>query len=124
MVITISKRAMIGFLLAATCILAIEIVSLPAFSPLITSIVPESQRNGSVEYTIPDPPTNLNATPGDELVDLSWSAPAKDGGTPILKYIIYRNTTQGGPYSFIGEKLVTRSTAVFNYTDTGLTNGV
>ena len=36
--------------------------------------------------TVPGVPTNLTATPGDEFVDLDWTAPADDGGTPIIRY--------------------------------------
>ena len=36
--------------------------------------------------TVPGVPTNPTATPGDEFVDLDWTAPADDGGTPITRY--------------------------------------
>jgi hypothetical protein len=41
----------------------------------------------------PDPPTGLGATPGNTQVDLAWTAPAFDGGSPLTDYtILYRRT--------------------------------
>ena len=36
--------------------------------------------------TVPGPPRNLTATPGDQQVSLSWTEPATDGGSPIIHY--------------------------------------
>ena len=36
--------------------------------------------------TVPGPPRNLTATPGDRQVSLSWTGPATDGGSPIIRY--------------------------------------
>jgi fibronectin type 3 domain-containing protein len=60
----------------------------------------------------PDPPQNLKATAGDGSVRLSWSAPSKDGGSPITNYVLYRNNVQ---QSTLGPSTT--------YTDSGLTNG-
>ena len=43
--------------------------------------------------TAPGPPTGLNAVPGDEQVQLSWSAPADDGGSAIDHYVVYQDGT-------------------------------
>lgn len=60
----------------------------------------------------PPAPTGLTATPGNQQVNLSWSA-----STGATSYNVLRGTANGGPYSPIG------SPATTSYTDTGLTNG-
>ena len=67
--------------------------------------------------TPPDPPQGLTATAGDGTVDLAWSAPGSDGGSPITNYKIYR----GG--SSNGETLLDTIGDVLSYTDTSVTNG-
>jgi chitodextrinase len=41
----------------------------------------------------PSAPTDLNATPGNGQVDLSWSAPTSNGGAEIDYYVVYQNGT-------------------------------
>jgi fibronectin type 3 domain-containing protein len=65
----------------------------------------------------PGPPVDLRATPGDGSVQLDWSAPTDDGGSPITNYNIYRGTTSG-QLSFL-----VQVPDVLTYQDTGLTNG-
>ena len=60
----------------------------------------------------PAVPANLQATPGDTQVALTWTASA--GAT---SYKVQRSTTSGGPYTTVG----TPTTA--SYTDTSVTNG-
>src|SRR5207247_3861375 len=67
--------------------------------------------------TPPDAPQGLTATAGDGTVDLAWSAPGSDGGSPITNYKIYR----GG--SSNGETLLDTIGDVLSYTDTSVTNG-
>ena len=69
--------------------------------------------------TVPGAPTSLSAMVGDQQVELSWTAPASNGGAPILRYeyeqdssgtwtstggtatsITVRNLTNGQSYSF------------------------
>jgi hypothetical protein len=61
--------------------------------------------------TVPGAPANVHATAGDTVVDLSWSAPADDGGSAITGYVVYRDGTEVG------------SPAGTSFHDSGLTNG-
>ncbi|MGC8981680.1 MAG: fibronectin type III domain-containing protein, partial [Minisyncoccia bacterium] len=90
-------------------------VSLSINTPSLTITTPslkvyELASRCTAGPTVPDPPRNLTATPGDQKVTLNWQAPINDGGSAILYYKIYR----GG--SFVA------STTNLTYTDTGLTN--
>jgi len=67
--------------------------------------------------TAPGAPVNLMATPGDQFVSLSWTAPFNNGGSNITSYNIYRGTASGG------ETLVKTGVAGTSYTDTGLADG-
>ncbi|MHA2330378.1 MAG: alpha/beta fold hydrolase, partial [Candidatus Hodarchaeales archaeon] len=62
------------------------------------------------------PPT-LQAIAGDDQVELSWQAPVDDGGAIITEYKIYRATSSGGQYSFIG------NTTTLSFIDLNVTNG-
>jgi hypothetical protein len=68
------------------------------------------------EITPPDAPESLSTTPGDHFVELTWSAPSHDGGSPITNYRVYRGTTSG---SYAPLRVVT-STA---YNDTTALRG-
>lgn len=61
-------------------------------------------------------PENLQASPGNQQVTLTWNAPY-DGGSPISNYRIYRGDTSGG------EVFLTDVGDVLIFTDTGLANG-
>jgi fibronectin type 3 domain-containing protein len=61
----------------------------------------------------------LTASGGDGSVNLSWSLPASDGGSPITSYSVYRSTTPGGEGS---TPLVTGVTTT-SYSDSTVTNG-
>ena len=49
----------------------------------------ESEKSSSKPFTIPLPPVNFNASPGNQSIDLSWEAPSFDGGSPITGYKVY-----------------------------------
>ncbi len=68
--------------------------------------------------SVPEQPTNLVAVPGDEQVDLSWSAPDDDGGSPITDYVV-RMSTSGGSWVTLDDGTSTSTT----FTATGLRNG-
>ena len=42
--------------------------------------------------TEPGAPVDLTATAGVEKVDLAWSAPADDGGSPVTGYVVQKST--------------------------------
>ena len=42
--------------------------------------------NNTTPASKPDPPENLQATPSDASVELTWEAPSNNGGSPITKY--------------------------------------
>lgn len=67
----------------------------------------------------PDPPSapTLSATAGNGVVNLSWSAPADDGGAQVTAYEVYRRTSST-PYA----RIATLGN-VLAYKDTGRTNG-
>ncbi|MBS2025352.1 MAG: fibronectin type III domain-containing protein [Deltaproteobacteria bacterium] len=45
-------------------------------------------QDGTAQPTKPGAPTNLAATPGIREADLTWSAPADDGGSAITGYVL------------------------------------
>ena len=76
---------------------------------------------GSPRETAPDAPRNLTATAGDQTVQLAWSTPANDGGTPIVRYE-YRQQAGDGPLG--AWQILAGDPPPTAYTVTGLTNGV
>jgi hypothetical protein len=68
--------------------------------------------------TVPSTPQNLTAAPANgKGVQLSWSPPASNGGSPITNYNIYRGTSAGG------ETLLTSVGNVTSFKDTSTTRG-
>ena len=66
----------------------------------------------------PSSPQNLQSSPGDGYVVLSWAAPSSDGGSSLAEYLIYRSTSYGK------EVLLDSVTASrTSYTDTAVKNG-
>ena len=71
-------------------------------------------------YTVPGAPTGLAGTSGSTQVDLTWSAPAATGGSPITDYTIqYRTAAGPGAWATFADAVSTTASA----TVTGLTNG-
>ena len=59
----------------------------------VASVNPAGQGSFSASVlgttdTTPDNPTNLQGTPGNQQVTLTWTAPSNDGGTPITGYLV------------------------------------
>jgi hypothetical protein len=68
--------------------------------------------------SVPSAPQNLTGAPArGKGVQLSWSAPASNGGSPITGYNIYRSTVSGG------ETLLTSVGNVTSFKDTSTTRG-
>jgi titin len=53
----------------------------------------QSEAINAIPVGVPGMPTDLQASPGDSQVNLSWSVPASDGGSPIDYYIVFQNGT-------------------------------
>lgn len=76
---------------------------------------PSAPSNPVTTYNVPDAPTNVAGTLGDKQVDVSWTAPASNGGSAIASYVV---TAAPG-----GQKAVVAPPAT-SATVSGLTNGV
>ena len=70
-----------------------------------------------LDATPPTTPSNLRATPGDTVVDLTWD-PATDRNG-IGGYYVLRATQSGGPYTVINPFIITDT----SYRDVGLSSG-
>jgi fibronectin type 3 domain-containing protein len=80
-------------------------------SAKVAATLPEAPR----AFTAPN---GLTATPGNAQVQLSWTAPASDGGSRITGYKLYRATAPGVQASAVITSVTGTSTTV-----TGLSNG-
>ena len=68
-----------------------------------------------IDNNPPPNPTGLNGTSADGGANLTWNAST---APDLREYVIYRGTTNGGPYAEIDRK------TTVGYADSGLTNGV
>ena len=69
---------------------------------------------------LPDPPTGLTARPaGESAIDLSWTAPRDDGGSPVTGYRI-EVSSDGTNWSTLRSNTGNTNTA---YSHTGLSSG-
>jgi hypothetical protein len=76
----------------------------------------EGANSAAASATVPSPPatpTGVVATIGDKQVMLAWNA-----GAGITTYTVKRSTTNGGPYTAVGNPVTNR------FINTGLSNGV
>ena len=71
------------------------------------------------EVTVPGVATAVTATGGDGYVDLTWTAPADDGGTPLTGYTVQVSPDTG----VAGELERTVAASVTSLRFDGLTNG-
>lgn len=67
--------------------------------------------------TPPSDPLNVQGTPGDGTITLSWEGPALDGGAVVKNYTVYRGTRPGA------EIFLVRLGNQRTYVDTSVTNG-
>lgn len=54
---------------------------------------PSSPSNSVTPYTLPSAPTGVTAAPGPSTANISWTAPASDGWSPILGYSVIATDT-------------------------------
>jgi hypothetical protein len=97
---------------ATAVVLAILALSLTLACGGSSASTGTSSPTGGSQATVPAVPTGLTATPGNQQVNLSWTA--SSGAT---SYHVKRGSVTGGPYSQIA------SPAGTNYIDGSLTNG-
>ncbi len=76
-----------------------------------------SVETSSIPRTVPDAPQTLTVTAGDGYADLSWSAPAFDGGSSVTGHRIYRGTAPGN------ETFLVQIGNTLGYNDTAVANG-
>ncbi|TSA05943.1 MAG: hypothetical protein D4R77_07090, partial [Planctomycetaceae bacterium] len=70
--------------------------------------------------TTPDAPTSLSGTYGDQLISLSWTAPAVNGGSAVSDYSIqYRTNVLGSSWSTFNDGVSATAWTIV----TPLTNG-
>jgi fibronectin type 3 domain-containing protein len=69
--------------------------------------------------TAPSAPQSLTAVGSNGAVQLSWTAPASNGGAAVTGYNVYRGTSAGGE----GSTPVATNVTTTGFTDTGLANG-
>ena len=67
--------------------------------------------------TVPGVPTNVQATPGNRQLTVSWSPPHNDGGSPVTGYVVIHSDG-------VGEAAVTVGSDTRSYRIGGLTNNV
>jgi fibronectin type 3 domain-containing protein len=79
----------------------------------------EASATPQAAVTAPSAPQGLTATGGNGSVQLSWTAPASNGGANITGYNVYRGTSAGGE----GSTPVAAGVTTTSFTDTTLTNG-
>ena len=81
---------------------------------------PSNVADATTDATVPDPPTNLVAVASSPTqIDLTWTAPAYDGGAPVTGYRI-EVSEDGGTWSDLARATVSSATA---YSHVGLQPG-
>lgn len=77
----------------------------------------EASATPQATATVPSAPQDLQASPDDAYVNLTWSAPGSDGGSPITNYQVWRGGSPGS------ETLHADAGINLWFNDTDLTNG-
>ena len=85
---------------------------------------PPSRQASATPATVPGPPRNLTATPGDQRVTLIWERPANNGGLPITGYQYSQKEEDGSFERWVPiDDSGPREANETSYTITGLKNG-
>ncbi|MDE1811903.1 MAG: fibronectin type III domain-containing protein [Thaumarchaeota archaeon] len=79
--------------------------------------VPSNTASATTLNTVPSVPTGLTATAKLLKINLSWTAPSDNGGTPITGYMIERSTDNGSTWSTLVENTGSTGTT---YSDTNV----
>ncbi len=85
----------------------------PVVAPIPTSPAPE------VAVTFADAPASLTATRANGQAGLTWKAPASNGGSAIIDYVVQSSADGGRTWKAVAHKASTMTTM----TVTGLANG-
>ncbi|MFW3145291.1 MAG: fibronectin type III domain-containing protein [Thermoplasmatota archaeon] len=81
-----------------------DIINNRTYYYAVTAVNQVGESNRSVEasilvrittFTPPDPPTNLRLEFASNQVMITWDAPLKQGGSPVVEYRIYRRVEDG-----------------------------
>jgi titin len=73
----------------------------------------------AIAANLPSVPLDPVAVGDNDRISLTWTAPASDGGRPLLYYHIYRSASAFGPFEKIGTVLA----AELSFIDTTARNG-
>jgi fibronectin type 3 domain-containing protein len=76
-----------------------------------------SNELSAIPIAPPTAPQNLQASPGDGLVNLTWQAPSDNGGSPVINYQVWRGPSSGAETFFANNSLK------LWFNDAGLVNG-
>jgi parallel beta-helix repeat protein len=79
---------------------------------------PFSNEESGTPLGPPSPPLDPQIEGGESYVYIIWDVPDSDGGSSIIKYMIFRGTSSGS------ETLYDNATGVLYYNDTSVTNGI
>jgi titin len=71
----------------------------------------------AIEITYPGAPSISNVTVATSQATLVWTSPTNGGGSPIIRYNVYRSNSENGTYAIVS------SPTGLSYLNTGLVNG-
>jgi len=82
--------------------------------------LPSANSAPATPATVPDSPTSVVATSGNTSLGVTWVAPASDGGSNIIQYIVKYSSNNGASWTRYKPSSPITATSC---TVTGLTNG-